>query len=390
MSTIKVNKIENTATADGGIAIDASGHVTVDGQQLPTAGALTGRRINLNGAMQVAQRGTSGTTTSSSAYLSVDRWKCTDGGQGDFTVSQSSTAPDGFANSVKWDCTTADTSITDEIYMEQSIEGQDLQQLGYGTSSAKSITISFWVRSNLTGQFGVWLENFDSSRYYTTSGYTINTADTWEHKTITIPGDTGGSGFGDDNGTGMKFRWHLALRSSYQGTPSGSWSTSASNRSQSSHVNLASSTANEWYLTGVQIEVGEKATPFEHRSYGDELARCKRYFELLTNDIGTGTKLSRKLFGPGYFESSSEAVSYVSFAQKRAAPTVTASGTSHFNMQHTGTSTAITALSFTQISPTDVRADTTTSSAPFSDGDSCFLTSISTSQLTTISVDAEL
>ena len=279
MSTIKVNKIENTATADGGIAIDASGHVTVDGQQLPTAGALTGRRINLNGAMQVAQRGTSGTTTSSSAYLSVDRWKCTDGGQGDFTVSQSSTAPDGFANSVKWDCTTADTSITDEIYMEQSIEGQDLQQLGYGTSSAKSITISFWVRSNLTGQFGVWLENFDSSRYYTTSGYTINTADTWEHKTITIPGDTGGSGFGDDNGTGMKFRWHLALRSSYQGTPSGSWSTSASNRSQSSHVNLASSTANEWYLTGVQIEVGEKATPFEHRSFGDELLKCERYFQ---------------------------------------------------------------------------------------------------------------
>ena len=118
MSTIKVNKIENTATADGGIAIDASGHVTVDGQQLPTVGALSNRNIIINGAMQVAQRGTSGTTTSSSAYLSVDRWKCTDGGQGDFTVSQSSTAPDGFANSVKWDCTTADTSITDEIYME--------------------------------------------------------------------------------------------------------------------------------------------------------------------------------------------------------------------------------------------------------------------------------
>ena len=131
----------------------------------------------------------------------------------------------------------------------------------------------------MTGQFGVWLENFDSSRYFTTSGYTINTADTWEHKTITIPGDTGGSGFGDDNGTGMKFRWHLAVRSSYQGTPSGSWSTSASNRSQSSHVNLASSTANEWYLTGVQIEVGEKATAFEHKRFDQELTDCCRYYQ---------------------------------------------------------------------------------------------------------------
>jgi len=279
MSTIKVNKIENTSTTDGGISIDNSGHVTIDGQQLPTAGALSHRNLVLNGAMRVAQRSTSGTTTSSGAYLSVDRWKCTDGGEGAFTVSQSSTAPDGFANSVKWDCTTADTSIASEIYMEQLIEGQDLQQLGYGTSSAKSITISFWVRSNLTGEFSVWLENFDSSRYFTTSGYTINTANTWEYKTITIPGDTAGSGFGDDNGVGMKFRWHLAVRSSYQGTPSGSWSTSASNRSQSNHVNLASSTANEWYLTGVQVEVGEAATSYEHRIFSDELRSCQRYYQ---------------------------------------------------------------------------------------------------------------
>ena len=237
------------------------------------------RNLVANGAMRLAQRSTSGTTTSSGTYLSVDRWKCTDGGEGAFTVSQSSTAPDGFANSVKWDCTTADTSISSEIYMEQLIEGQDLQHLKYGTSSAKSITISFWVRSNLTGQFGVWLENFDSSRYFTTSGYTINTADTWEYKTITIPGDTAGSGFDNDNEVGMKLRWHLAVRSSYQGTPSGSWSASASNRSQSSHVNLASSTANEWYLTGVQVEVGDGATSYEHRSFGDELIRCQRYYQ---------------------------------------------------------------------------------------------------------------
>ena len=282
MSTIRVSNIKNESTSNGGISVDSSGHVTVDGQQMPTAGALSHRNLVSNGAMRVAQRGTSGVTSSSGAYLSVDRWKCTDGGIGAFTVSQSSTAPDGFANSVKWNCDTADTNISSEIYMEQLIEGQDLQHLNYGTSSAKSITISFWVKSNLTGEFSVWLENFDSARYFTTSGYTINTADTWEYKTITIPGDTGGSGFGNDNDVGMKIRWHLAVRSSYQGTPSGSWSTSASNRSQSSHVNLASNIANEWYLTGVQVEVGDKATPFEHRSYGDELIKCKRYYHRRT------------------------------------------------------------------------------------------------------------
>ena len=280
MSTIRVSNIKNESTSNGGISVDSFGHVTVDGQQMPTAGALSHRNLVSNGAMRVAQRGTSGVTSSSGAYLSVDRWKCTDGGIGAFTVSQSSTAPDGFANSVKWNCDTADTNISSEIYMEQLIEGQDLQHLNYGTSSAKSITISFWVKSNLTGEFSVWLENFDSARYFTTSGYTINTADTWEYKTITIPGDTGGSGFGNDNDVGMKIRWHLAVRSSYQGTPSGSWSTSASNRSQSSHVNLASNIANEWYLTGVQLEAGDKATPFEHRSYGDELARCERYCQV--------------------------------------------------------------------------------------------------------------
>ena len=330
MSTIKVNKIENTATADGGIAIDASGHVQIDGVQLPTAGALSNRNMIINGAMQLAQRGTSGTTTSSSAYLSVDRWKCTDGGQGDFTVSQSSTAPDGFANSGEMGCTTADTSITDEIYMEQQIEGQDLQQLGYGTSSAKSITISFWVRSNLTGQFGVWLENFDSSRYFTTSGYTINTADTWEHKTITIPADTGGSGFGNDNGTGMKFRWHLAVRSSYQGTPSGSWSTSASNRSQSSHVNLASSTANEWYLTGVQIEVGEKATPFEHRSYGDELEKCKRYYRRWEADASNAYRVAFV----GHFSSTTQCRALIDLSpEMRTAPSLSSRQTSDFDVE---------------------------------------------------------
>ena len=278
MSKIKVNRIENTASTDGGVDIDATGHVTVDGQQMPTAGALSNRNLIINGAMQVAQRGTTGTVSTAGNYPALDRWSCNDGGIGGFTVSQSTDAPTGFANSAKWACTSTG-SATDDAFHEQKLEGQDLQQLAHGTSSAKSITISFWVKSNKTGEYSLWIENNDASRYFTTPGYTINAANTWEFKTITVPGDTGGSGFTNDNGVSLKIRWHLVLRTSFQGTPPGTWSTSASLRGQSGHVNFADSTSNEWYLTGVQLEVGSKATPFEHRSFGDELAKCQRYFQ---------------------------------------------------------------------------------------------------------------
>ena len=283
MSTIKVNSIKNTSTDDGGIAIDNSGHVQIDGQQLPTAGALSNRNLFYNGAMTVSQRGTSGTVTTAGGYPSLDRWSCNDGGIAGFTVSQSTDAPAGFANSAKWVCTSTG-SATNDAFHEQKLEGQDIQHLEYGTSSAKSITISFWVKSNKTGEYSLWIENNDAARYFTTPGYTINAANTWEFKTITVPGDTGGSGFSNDNGISLKVRWHLVLRTSFQGTPPGTWSTSASLRGQGSHVNFADSTSNEWYITGVQLEVGEKATPFEHRSFGDELAKCQRYFQTSFTD----------------------------------------------------------------------------------------------------------
>ena len=288
MSTLKVTNIEHESTTNGGIQLDNAGHVTVDGQQIPTAGALSRRNLLYNGAMTVAQRGTSGSTTSGGDCPSLDRWSCNDGGIADFTVSQSTDAPAGFANSAKWACT-ATGSATNDAFIEQKLEGQDIQHLEHGTSSAKDLTISFWVKSNKTGEYSLWVENNDANRYFTTPGYTINTANTWEFKTITVPGDTGGSGFTNDNGVSIKIRWHLVLRTSFQGTPSGAWSTSASLRGQGSHVNLADSTSNEWYITGVQAEIGSKATSFEHRSFGDELARCQRYFQTsFASSPGTG------------------------------------------------------------------------------------------------------
>ena len=380
MSTLKVTNIESPS--GGGVNAKIT---DING------GQLSNRNLIINGAMQVSQRSTSTAVTTTDTFV-LDRFKTGSGSSFNLnsTISQSSTAPAGFVNSYKVDVTTASTPTGGQNgLITHAIEAQNLQHLQYGTSTAQTCTLSFWVRSNKTGTYCLQVLHHDADKYQLHE-YTISSADTWEQKTITIVGNTADA-ITNDNGIGLQLRWHLGSGPSDHVSASSTWT--GSNQSYfttSNQVNLFDSTSNEWYLTGVQLETGDVATAFEHRSYGDELIRCKRYFELLTNDIGTGTKLSRKLFGPGYFESSSEAVSYVSFAQKRAAPTVTASGTSHFNMQHTGTSTAITALSFTQISPTDVRADTTTSSAPFSDGDSCFLTSISTSQLTTISVDAEL
>lgn len=325
MSTLRVNTLQNTSTTDGGISINASGHVTVDGVAMPSSGPLSNRNLIINGAMTVAQRGTSGTVTTAGNYPSVDRWSCNDGGIGGFTVSQSTDAPTGFANSAKWACTSTG-SATNDVFHEQKLEGQDLQLLEYGTASAKSFTVSFWVKSNKTGEYSLWIENNDANRYFTTPGYTINAANTWEFKTITVPGDTGGSGFTNDNGVSLKIRWHLVLRTSFQGTPSGAWSTSASLRGQGSHVNFADSTSNEWYITGVQVEVGSVATPFEHRSYGDELARCQRYYEK-SYDQGTvpGTSTSTGLCSVNATNVTNGYRYYsVEFAvEKRGTPTVT-------------------------------------------------------------------
>jgi len=307
MTTLKVGSIEHPT---------AGSLVTINGT------APSNRNLIINGAMTVAQRGTSGTVTTAGNYPSVDRWSCNDGGIGGFTVSQSTDAPGGFAYSAKWDCTSTGSN-TNDVFHEQKLEGQDLQLLEYGTASAKSMTVSFWVKSNKTGEYSLWVENNDANRYFATPGYTINTANTWEYKTITIPGDTAGSGFTNDNGLSLKLRWHLVLRSSFQGTPSGAWSTGSSIRGQTGHVNFADSTSNEWYITGVQLEVGSVATPFEHRSYGDELRRCQRYCEILEKGDSTEATI-----GVGLAYSSNRLLVAHSFkVTKRASPSLTVSGT---------------------------------------------------------------
>ena len=278
MSTLKVNKIENTATSDGGIAIDSTGHVQLDGVQLPTTGQLSNRNIVTNGAMTVSQRSTSETgQTSLDAYVTVDRFRIQLNSSGTFTISQSTEAPDGFANSLKFDCTTADAS-PNYLVVFQDLEGQDLQHIQKGKSTAQKLTASFYVRSSKTGTYQVNLRDLDNTRLVGAS-YSISSANTWEYKTVTFAADTTGQ-LGNDNGGSLRIEWWLAAGSDYSGgTMPTAWEALANtDRAAALNVDIGTSTSDDFYITGVQLELGDKATPFEHRSFGDELARCQRYF----------------------------------------------------------------------------------------------------------------
>jgi hypothetical protein len=244
----------------------------------------TGRRnLIINGAMNVAQRGTSDTFSNQNiGYKVADRWYIGESGAESFVfdISQSTDAPSGFAHSYKLDCTTADASlaVSSQASLEQKIEAQDLQQLDYGTSNAKPLTLSFHVKSSKTGTYIVWFFQDDASRSIS-AAYTINSANTWEKKTITIAGDAAGV---IDNNTesGLRVRFMIFAGTDYtSGTLQTSWDSSSNDTDRYvGQVNLADSTSNDWYITGVQLEVGTVATEFEHRSYGEELALCQRYF----------------------------------------------------------------------------------------------------------------
>lgn len=279
------------------------------------------RNLIINGAMTVAQRGASTTSISSGNTFVLDRFRLQIVNGGTWTMSQSTTVPSGqgFSNSLKLDCTTADTSFggDDLLQLQQLIEGQNLQHLDYGTSNAKTVTVSFWIRSNKTGTYTVELMHQTSSNTYpfTSKTFTISSADTWEKKEISYAGDTSADII-SSNAVGYYLNIWLgagSLRTS--GTLSnGTWNSTKANRVSSSNVNLADSTSNELYLTGVQLEVGDKATPFEYRSYGDELKRCMRYYLKVTNTNG--------MYG-GYYNSTRDFLFLQPETRLRANPTMT-------------------------------------------------------------------
>ena len=241
------------------------------------------KNLIINGAMQVAQRGTQITGSTSGGYT-CDRFQLSIGSLGTWTLDQSSDSPNGFNNSVKATCTTAVPSPAagNNIQFLYKVEAQDLQRLSYGNSGAKAATLSFWVKSNKTGNATVEFFQSDNSNRMLSQEYTINSADTWEYKTISIPADTSGL-FNDDNGLGMEIGFWLNAGSTFtSGSLKTVWGAYSAGSRNPSNLGVGGATSDYFAITGVQLEVGTVATPFERRSFAQELSLCQRYFESST------------------------------------------------------------------------------------------------------------
>ena len=244
----------------------------------PNGGQLAGTRNRIiNGDMRIDQRnaGAAVTITAGNIYT-VDRWYAFGSVSSKFTVQRSTTAPSGFSHSALITSTSAYTvGASEEFDFAQYVEGFNAVDLGFGTASAKSITVSFWVRSSLTGTFGGAVTNYNSTRSYPFS-YTISAANTFEYKTIVIAGDTSGT-WNTDNTIGLNLSFSLGAGSTKSGT-AGAW-TAANYPSATGATSVVATSSATFYITGVQLEPGTVATPFERRSYGQELSLCQRYFQ---------------------------------------------------------------------------------------------------------------
>lgn len=244
----------------------------------PFTGGFGFRNRIINGAMVIDQRnaGASVTVNGASVYT-VDRWQAVDSTDGAFSAQQDSSAPAGFVNSLKITTTTADATLTttQSAIFRQSIEGTNTADLAWGTASAKTVTLSFWVRSSLTGTFGGAVRNSDASRSYPFT-YTISLADTWEQKSVVIEGDTSGTWL-TTTGVGVQISFGLGVGPDRSGT-AGAWA-GANVLAPTGAVSVIGTLNATWYITGVQLEKGSTATSFDYRPYGTELALCQRYFE---------------------------------------------------------------------------------------------------------------
>jgi len=250
----------------------------------------------INGGQVIDQRnaGASVTVNGNSPFI-TDRFRCDDDTDGAFTAQQVSTAPAGFNNSVQVTVTTADTSLSASQYalFYHSIEGFNVADLNWGTANAKTITLSFWVRSSVTGTFSGSLENNANNRSYVFT-YTINSANTWEYETITIVGDTSGT-WETGTAVGIRINWSLGVGSSFLGT-AGAWGNRFFGSTGS--VSLIGTNSATWYITGVQLEVGSTATSFDYRPIGTELALCQRYYQQKYGFVVTTSSIYQAIHFP--------------------------------------------------------------------------------------------
>ena len=247
-------------------------------ETLATQNALGVRNLIINGDMRIDQRNAGASVTPTDGLYTVDRWLFRVSQASKLTAQQVTDAPTGFDYSLKVTSSSAYTvGVSDFFECEQRIEGNNVYQLGLGTSDAKTITISFWVKSSLTGTFGGSLANVGFNRSYPFE-YTISSANTWEKKTVTVALDTTGT-WATDNTIGLRVQFGLGVGNNWAGT-AGSWIATGT-WSATGATSVVGTSGATWQLTGVQVEVGDTATPFEHRPYDMEKQRCQRYYQII-------------------------------------------------------------------------------------------------------------
>jgi len=269
----------------------------IDAQRLgdSVADKLSNRNLIINGGMTVAQRSTQVTGVTSDGYRTVDRFKIQLNSLGTWTVDQSTDSPDGFANSLKVTCTTPSASpgASSYSYLMHRIEAQNLQHLSFGSAAAQDTVVSFYVKSNKTGNASFNVIQPDASFKLIPFQYSISAANTWELKSFVIPGDASGT-INDDNGHGMQLEWWFNSGSNWTGGTHGTtWTANTSTNRNASNLGVGGATSDNFAIAGVQLEVGNTATPFEQRSFGDELLRCQRYCHKYSGDNSGSSQYSR-------------------------------------------------------------------------------------------------
>jgi hypothetical protein len=291
VSTLKCTNLQHASAASPSIVLASDGSATAQLSSL-NGGPLAGTRNRIiNGDMRIDQRNAGASVTPTDPSYTLDRWKFRVSQTSKLTVRQNAgsiTPPAGFSNYLGVTSSSAySVNSTDYFVLLQDIEGYNFSDFNFGTANAKTLTVSFWVRSSLTGTFNVSVRNSAFDRSYPAT-YTISAANTWEQKIITIAGDTSGTWVGGSNGIGLSVIFNLGCGSTFNGT-SGSWQ-SANYTSVSGATSVVGTNGATFYITGVQLEAGSVATPFERRSYGQELALCQRYYEKSYNiNIAPGT-----------------------------------------------------------------------------------------------------
>lgn len=358
-SSIYAPKISPALT---GIPTAPTASVGTDSTQIATtafvydqAPLFSNRNLLYNGAMQVAQRSASVTGITGTGYNTADRWKLQLQSLGTWTQDIQNDAPigSGFRKSFRVLCTTADASpaATDYGCIIQHLEGQDLQRIAKGTSSAQQLALSFWVKSNVVGTYSVMLYDVDNARFVSFN-YSISASATWEKKSIIIPADTTGS-FDNDNGDSLQLYFNLGTGSTYTGgSAQNTWSSGTAFGSQwmPSQINLASAINNYWQITGVQLEVGPFSTPFEFKSYSQELKECQRYY------FKTTPGAVNSPFGVGWNINTTQAVIHTSFpVTMRVRPTILEqSGVANqYQIAHTTVATTCSAVPSLNVSAPD-------------------------------------